>query len=99
MSLKKLKVLAKAAKWLFWLLVLGVHFGPFAQTLSPRKITNPVRLDSIKRATPTIPAVLPIPSDSTKSDTLEAESDLKNTVQYSAQDSTIMDPGGQEVHL
>ncbi len=99
MSLKKFKVLAKAAKWLFWLLVLGVHFGSFAQTLSPRKITNPVRLDSIKRATPAIPAVLPIPSDSTKSDTLEAESDLKNTVQYSAQDSTIMDPGGQEVHL
>ncbi len=99
MSLKKLKVLAKAAKWLFWLLVLGVHFGSFAQTLTPRKITNPVRLDSIKRATPTIPTVLPILSDSTKSDTLEAESDLKNTVQYSAQDSTIMDPGGQEVHL
>ncbi|MFN3379797.1 MAG: putative LPS assembly protein LptD, partial [Runella zeae] len=97
--MKKFKVLAKAAKWLFWLLVLGVHFGSFAQTLTPRKITNPVRLDSIKRATPTIPAVLPIPSDSTKSDTLEAESDLKNTVQYSAQDSTIMDPGGQEVHL
>ncbi|MFN4146673.1 MAG: putative LPS assembly protein LptD [Runella sp.] len=44
----------------------------------------------------------PIVADTTTAttrDSLQVESDLKSTVEYSAQDSTIMEPAAQEVHL
>lgn len=96
------KISVRVAISLLWLTFMGVGFEAFSQVLAPKRLSTPVFLDSIKRATPVVPKVIPaigLQSDSTQIDSLESDSDLKSTVQYSAQDSTIMDPGGQEVHL
>lgn len=98
---KKLKITVRAAHWLLCLAFLGVSFGSMAQKLIPRRQNAPIALDSIKRAKPIVPSILAttVNADSIRKDSLEAQSDLKSTVVYSAQDSTIMDPGQQEVHL
>ena len=72
-----------------------------AQKLIPRRQNTPIVLDSIKRAKPIVPGIIATTTnaDSVRKDSLEAQSDLKSTVVYSAKDSTIMDPGQQEVHL
>lgn len=99
--LKNLKVTVSAAQWLLWLTFFGVSFGSVAQKLIPRRLNAPIALDSIKRATPIVPAIAATlaKGDTINRDSLQAQSDLKSTVVYSAQDSTIMDPGQEEVHL
>jgi len=97
------KSIASAALWLLCLaLILMGNFGLMAQRLLPRKPTNPVVApDSLQKRSASLPGVgvTMTSADSTKKDTLQAESDLKSTVVYSAKDSTIMDPTAQEVHL
>jgi hypothetical protein len=99
--LKQLKLTVRAAQWLLFLAFFGVSFGSMAQKLLPRRSTIPTSLDSTKRLKPTVPSIVTTTTnaDTTRRDTLEAQSDLKSTVVYSAKDSTIMDPGQQEVHL
>ena len=75
----------------------------FAQSPSP----SPLKTIQPILKTATLPTKLPsknvllsvIAGDSTRKDTLQDQSDLKTTVNYSARDSTIMDPEKQEVHL
>jgi lipopolysaccharide assembly outer membrane protein LptD (OstA) len=96
------KISARVAISLVWLTFLGVGFEAFSQVLAPKRLSTPVFLDSMKRATPVVPKVISavgINADSTQTDSLQSDSDLKSTVKYSAQDSTVMDPGQQEVHL
>jgi hypothetical protein len=58
------------------------------------------RPDTISPDTSRIPAAgLAITSDTTAADSLAASSDLQSVVEYTAEDSTIMDVDAKEVHL
>ncbi|MCU0340368.1 MAG: LPS-assembly protein LptD, partial [Spirosomaceae bacterium] len=77
-----------------------IAINGFSQRLTPKTLqrSNP---DSLKPLKALVPSVLAVTSnaDTVKTDTLTAKGDIQTTVNYSAQDSTIMDPAKQEVHL
>ncbi|GAB3170036.1 putative LPS assembly protein LptD [Telluribacter humicola] len=57
------------------------------------------RLDTIPADTSQAGAGLAVTTDSTQTDTLASQSDLQSVVEYAAEDSTIMDVDGKQVHL
>jgi len=98
---KSLSFLQKAVQWLLGVALILGSFWAAAQKPIPPKPISAITLDTLKRAVPVVPkyAGTLINADSLRRDSLEAQSDLKSTVVYSAKDSTIMDPAEQEVHL
>ncbi|HEV7346767.1 putative LPS assembly protein LptD [Telluribacter sp.] len=71
--------------------------SPTDRLVVPR--TDVPRSDTLLPDTSRNQSGVAITADSTQADTLASESDLQSVVEYSAQDSTIMDVEGKEVHL
>ncbi|WP_247235961.1 putative LPS assembly protein LptD [Telluribacter sp. SYSU D00476] len=57
------------------------------------------RTDTIPADTSGTPSGIAVTTDSTQTDTLAQQSDLQAVVEYAAEDSTIMDVDGKQVHL
>lgn len=98
---KKINFSQKTAHWLLGGALILASFWTMAQKPIPPKPISAITLDALKRAVPIVPQYTGtlINPDSLRRDSLEAQSDLKSTVVYSAKDFTIMDPTAQVVDL